>query len=508
MAQPFNFDVAGTIAQQMQGSNALGELGRFMLQKKQVDFQQAQARKLEDRLKAQEDEKKRMAEATRAAMLGALTKDQQVPVFGEETYADGSAQAPDISAMMMGMGGQNLSARGIDANAQAPAQDKPWMGSALPKMISDTMVGREPEPEPVRWEIPKSPVDVMRKRQVQVGTKTEKVPNENWMGDAARAVAGVDPELAIRLNQGAMVEQGAKKSAQVEAATEAVNNAMNAMYQPMKEGSTPEEAELETDRRFVSYVTEMNKYNALAGKPLVDVNSYEMQKQKQDLWRHQIDNNLEMSKQNAKSKAEKDAADRDLKLQELDLKKQELAHEKAMDWSSLGLERQKLDAAKATGKFNDGQLNSAAFAVRMSKSIPVIFDTEDKLDGEDRTLLALGKSPLSDNGRLYYNALRDVAMAHLRKFSGAAITDGEMKSVFEQFGRSLLDGDSVRAQKLSALQTELDNMKALSGGAYAFVASKQTNPTGEQTPGKPTPDGANTGKSGRKRVQIDDGAEF
>lgn len=501
----FSFDINSAINQRTQGFDALGELGRFMLQKRQSAAQLALQKEQESRLKGQQDYQRQQEDAARkrldarnAALSGALFKDLETPEFETrgvfETVGE-DVMTPDIAALMQmqdvrGLDGKPLvDSRGLSQPLYGPFMQE-YKAQAAQDMssrsLNSVMTGTpDPEPSPaldrMDWSLPKSPTDAKRARSVktgtevvQTGTKTERVPNENWMADGARAVAGVDPELAIQLNQGAKIEQGTKKAAQVESATEAVNNAMNAMYQPMREGATPEEVKTETDRRFVGYVTEMNKYNALTGKPLVDVNNYEMQKQKQDIWRYQVDNNLEMAKQKGAYQKEKDASDNALKERELKLKEDEFKHEKAMDWNSLGLEKQKLEAARATGKFNDGQLNSAAFAVRMSNAIPVIVDNEEKLSGDDRTLLAFGKSPMSETGRLYYNALRDVAMAQLRKESGAAISEGEMKLMFERYGRGLFDGDSVRSQKIDAIKTDFENMKSLSNGAYEFITSKQS----------------------------------
>lgn len=54
------------------------------------------------------------------------------------------------------------------------------------------------DPMELLRKMPVSPVDAIRKR-TETRERTENVPNENWLGDAARGVAAIDPELGMEM---------------------------------------------------------------------------------------------------------------------------------------------------------------------------------------------------------------------------------------------------------------------------------------------------------------------
>lgn len=213
-----NLDINSIIAQQNQGFNALGELGRFMLQKNAQNAQQGQqayqnrvANAERARLEAERKRKLDEQEQIRQMIMGAQTKTVETPYTEEVMEPSGEfAQAPSLSAFMQGMGGQNLSSRGLNATATAPADDKPWespflrsmrQDQTVPPSLAETMTGQKPM-ETVKWDLPLAPAEVMKRTSV-TKTKREQVPNENWMGDAAGRVAAIDPELGLDMARAA-----------------------------------------------------------------------------------------------------------------------------------------------------------------------------------------------------------------------------------------------------------------------------------------------------------------
>lgn len=203
------YDINSAIQGYGQNFNALGELGRFMLQRKAQDAQQAQQayqNRITDadrtRMDAERKLKQEQQEQIRQILLGAQTKTVETP-YTEEV--EESVQYPDISAFMNGMGGPNLSSR--DLNAPAPNHDKPWESPFVRSLVqaqeqpstpslAETMTGQKPV-EPVKWELSMAPAEVTKRTVTK--TRTEQVPNENWMGDVAGKVAAIDPELGMDL---------------------------------------------------------------------------------------------------------------------------------------------------------------------------------------------------------------------------------------------------------------------------------------------------------------------
>ena len=224
------FDMMGNINSMNQGFNALGDLGRFMLQKRGMDMQQKQ----QDYLNRQADRKRMLdeakAEQIRQIMLGAQTRrqtvatpytvteevdvtepagvvdggdiaaymqqpvaiynrekaDKQVPSMADQGDFSGLAgQAPewippDIAAYMQGMPGASPMAKAVEA----------------PKKV---------DPLELLRQMPISPVEAVRRigtqkiERTEMREHTEDVPNENWLGDAARGVAAIDPELGMEM---------------------------------------------------------------------------------------------------------------------------------------------------------------------------------------------------------------------------------------------------------------------------------------------------------------------
>ena len=201
------YDINSAIQGYGQGFDALGSVGQFRLQKAAQNAQQAQQayqNRLTDadrtRMDAERKLKQERQDQIRQILLGAQTKTVETP-YTEEV--EESVQYPDLYAFMNGMGGQNLSIR--DLNAPAPDPDKPWGSPFVQSLVraqelpatpslAETMTGQKPV-EPVKWTLPMAPAEVMKRTVTK--TRTEQVPNENWMGDAAGKVAAIDPELGM-----------------------------------------------------------------------------------------------------------------------------------------------------------------------------------------------------------------------------------------------------------------------------------------------------------------------
>ena len=195
------FDMMGNIDRMNQGFNALGDLGRFMLQKRGMDMQQKQ----QDYLNRQADRKRMLdeakAEQIRQIMLGAQTRPQVVTEsFDVEEPTGETVDAPDIAAYMQRPGAI------YDRNASQKAVPSLTGQQDMRYMLGDVPENSEPEadvptsvdPLEMLRKMPVSPVDAIRKR-TETRERTEKVPNENWLGDAARGVAAIDPELGVEM---------------------------------------------------------------------------------------------------------------------------------------------------------------------------------------------------------------------------------------------------------------------------------------------------------------------
>lgn len=205
------YDINSALQGYGQNFNALGELGRFMLQRKAQNAQQAQQayqNRLTDadrsRMDAERKLKQEQQDQIRRILLGSQTTTVETP-YTEEMAEP--VQYPDISAFMQGMGGPNLSSR--DLNAPAPNPDKPWESSFVRSLVrtqelpatpslAETMTGQKPV-EPVKWQLPLAPAEMMKRTVTKI--RAEQVPNENWMGDAAGKVAAIDPELGMEMSR-------------------------------------------------------------------------------------------------------------------------------------------------------------------------------------------------------------------------------------------------------------------------------------------------------------------
>lgn len=222
------FDMMGNINSMNQGFNALGDLGRFLLQKRGQDMQQRlqdyQNREADRKRKLEENKLKQIGQI----MLGAQTRPQTVSdpyTVTEEvdvTEPAGVVNAPDIAAYMQRPGAiydRNAAGKQVPSMVdqgdfsglagQAPEQSYPDIAAYMQgvpgasPMEKTVESPKQVDPLELLRQMPISPVDAVRKigtqkiERTETRERTENVPNENWMGDAARGVAAIDPELGM-----------------------------------------------------------------------------------------------------------------------------------------------------------------------------------------------------------------------------------------------------------------------------------------------------------------------
>ncbi|HBT08637.1 MAG TPA: hypothetical protein DEB18_03400 [Leeuwenhoekiella sp.] len=133
---------------------------------------------------------------------------------------------------------------------------------------------------------------------------------------------------------------------------------------------------------------------------------------------------------------------------------------------------------KVKDPFSKDQKDAAGFAERMMRANKIMNNLED--DGFDPTnfkeSVLIERSPFVPNilenylfspqYQLYQQAVRDFALAQLRRESGAAITPQEYEEVALIYMPVPGDGTAVKAQKRKARQAVAEQMKISAGKAY------------------------------------------
>ena len=133
---------------------------------------------------------------------------------------------------------------------------------------------------------------------------------------------------------------------------------------------------------------------------------------------------------------------------------------------------------KVKDPFSKDQKDAAGFAERMLRANKIMNDLED--DGFDPTnfkeAVLIERSPFIPNilenymfspqYRMYQQAVRDFALAQLRRESGAAITPQEYEEVALIYMPVPGDGQAVKAQKREAREAVAEQMKISAGKAY------------------------------------------
>lgn len=224
------FDMMGNINSMNQNFNALGDLGRFMLQKRGMDMQQKQQdylnQQADQKRKAEEDRLKRIGQIIQGTQTRRRTVAEPYTVTEQAEVFDPTgemANAPDIAAFMQRPDAvYDRNAAGATVPSMAGRGDFSGMAGKVPEQsfpdIAAFMQGvpgtgpmaktvTEPaqvDPLELLRSMPVSPVEAVRKRtetreRTEMRERTEDVPNENWLGDAARGVAGIDPELGMEM---------------------------------------------------------------------------------------------------------------------------------------------------------------------------------------------------------------------------------------------------------------------------------------------------------------------
>ena len=260
------FDIMGNIDRMNQGFSALGDLGRFMLQKRGQDMQQRgmdqqqrqqdyQNREAERKRKLEEDKLKQISQI----MLGAQTRPQVVTEFFDVEEPTGeTVDAPDIAAYMQLPGAiydRNASQKVVPS--LTGQQDMRYMlGDVSDYSEPDTDISPSIDPLELLRKMPVSPVDAIRKR-TETRERTETVPNENWMSDAARGVAAIDPELGMEMARTAAAS-APKSGGELDDVRSLLNSARGKQSQLIAQGAQADDPQMVAlDGEIAGYLEEL-----------------------------------------------------------------------------------------------------------------------------------------------------------------------------------------------------------------------------------------------------------
>lgn len=167
-----------------------------------------------------------------------------------------------------------------------------------------------------------------------------------------------------------------------------------------------------------------------------------------------------------KFKREGELLDRDLKRQEMAIKRMQLGNGNSLDLQKKQLELKKLQDDLANGPTpTEGQFKAAGFSKRARQAVedleklPSDIGTGEIAD----TIQSLGffpKALKSENRKLYEQARDNFISANLRKESGAAIGDEERLAEERKYFPQPGDTPAVIAQKARAREQAILNLEA------------------------------------------------